>query len=79
MNVVFLYSSSIPSSYEHPSKAKLPEPPDIEQILKKMAMDSDRSHSHKSARRNAYANILVQDLQEIELKARTPIIETSSS
>ena len=73
------YSSSIPSSYEHPSKAKkiLPEPPDIEQILKQM--DSDRSHSHKSARRNAYANILVQDLQEIELKARTPIIETSSS
>ena len=73
-----MYSSSIPSSYEHPSKAKLPEPPDIEQILKKM--DSDRSHSHKSARRNAYANILVQeqDLQEIELKARTPI-ETSSS
>ena len=73
-----MYSSSIPSSYDHPSKAKLPEPPDIEQILKKM--DSDRSHSHKSARRNAYANILVQeqDLQEIELKARTPI-ETSSS
>ena len=72
-----MYSSSIPSSYEHPSKAKLPEPPDIEQILKKM--DSDRSHSYKSARRNAYANILVQDLQEIELKARTPITETSSS
>ena len=70
-----MYSSSIPSSYEHPSKAKLPELPDIDQILKQM--DSD-PHSHKSARRNAYANILVQDLQEIELKARTPI-ETSSS
>ena len=74
-----MYSSSIPSSYEHPSKAKLPELPDIEQILNQMV--SDRSHSHKSARRNAYANIFVQDqdLQEIELKARTPITETSSS
>ena len=73
-----MYSSSIPSSYEHPSKAKLPELPDIDQILKQM--DSD-PHSHKSARRNAYANIFVQDqdLQEIELKARTPITETSSS